>query len=116
MTQPSLFDVDPAAIQPTPADPLAGLSTRRRLTVRQFTDLQMRVHPVTKRPLRADAPVASNKCATGPRCGSCVHLFGHEFRFLKCGAANRRYATRGQASDIRKWWPACDLYQSTDQT
>jgi hypothetical protein len=116
MSQPSLFNLDPAATRIAPPDPLAGLSTRRRLTIRQLTDLQMRVHPVTKHPLLPAAPPATNRSAPGPRCGSCAHLYSNSFRFPKCDALGRGSTTRGQATDIRKWWPACILYQPADQT
>lgn len=57
-------------------------------------------------PLMA-APVLGN---SGARCGNCTHLTVsvHARGYLKCD----RFSTRSEATDIRRWWPGCQLWKA----
>lgn len=78
------------------------LSAGRRLTIRNQTDLALGRHPATGRPL-----IESH------HCGQCVH-FVNSPPYFKCGR-HRLGQSRSAASDIRKSWPACDLFQTGDR-
>jgi hypothetical protein len=122
MTEPSLFDMEPV---PLP-DPGPKLSDGRRRTIRQAQALANGRHPLglvhgTPLRLHPDAPPAGDRKAPGPRCGSCVFIERQD-QWLKCtrGRAGeiftrsfRRgpYETRGAATDLRAWWPACEKWE-----
>lgn len=104
----SLF---PDLLPPGPV-PVEELSPDRRRTLRQREAVEAGLHPLTGQPLRAE----------GGTCGSCALrvLFGHNGRtYPKCssGATDpKRPATwphysRGAATDVRAWWPACPDWQ-----
>lgn len=90
----------------------------RQLTKRQAFLVRLGWHPLARalgRNLRLhrDAIADPTVRKGGPRCGTCV------FRQLR-GGAERDYpkcwldplkVTRGPATDVRAWWPACTEYQ-----
>lgn len=95
--QTSLFpDLAPVE-QP---EPPPRLSPDRRRTARQRDAIAAGVHPLTGLPLN---PAAGT-------CGSCAHRYLRD-RYPKCDANNGGYETRGPATDVRAWWPACPLHQ-----
>lgn len=58
------------------------------------------IHPMTGQPLRTD----------GTTCGTCTFLLerdGNTKTYFKC---ERSKPTGGPATDVRKKWPACALY------
>lgn len=93
-----LFHVEP----PTGAsDPTAGMSADRRRTFRQRADVERGIHPLTRTKARPDLGT----------CGDCLHrkLYGHHDRsFPKCDLGPK---THGGATDVRRWWPACDRFE-----
>jgi len=93
-------------------------SYERRLRRRQRWLITLGWHPLTRalgRSLRLhpDAVADPSVRKGGPRCGTCA------FRQLR-GGAKRDYpkcyldplrVTRGPATDVPKWWPACTEYK-----
>lgn len=115
---------DPAPYRVAPA--LQEVDTRtagQKRRDRQLAELENGRHPITHRPLHPDAPPAGDLHADGPRCQTCRfrRQFGHHDRsYPKCwlGATNRDvpYASHGEATDVRAWWPACDAYEPREET
>lgn len=99
MIEPRLFDVEPVV----PVDVRGDISPGRRLTIRNNTALALGVHPATRRPLLAAAPPRT--CA---ECVHCVAVLGAR-RYWKC-ERHRLGKSASAASDIRKSWPACELF------
>lgn len=119
-----LFDGYEPPESPT-LDP--SLSAGQRLTLRQAQDIATGVHPLTRGPLH---PLASReRNASAPKadpftCGSCWFRGGqhhHDYTYPKCYHPGNLSAdewetkgpprvTRGAASDVRAWWPACTDY------
>lgn len=118
-------DPEPA---PEPADPLLppelfdapGMvpTAGRKLTKRQRFLIGLGWHPLA-RALRRNLRLHSDAIADpavrkgGPRCGGCA------YRQLR-GGARRDYpkcyldplaVTRGQATDVRAWWPGCTEFK-----
>ena len=101
------------------ADPLAELSPGQRRTLRQAGDVRNGRHPLTKGPLH---PEASREAAPGGSrskpftCGGCKHLASNG-DYLKCflpGLNGRPMPWRlshSEATDVRRWWPACPDYE-----
>jgi hypothetical protein len=106
----ALFDI-PDSWPPPLVDPLKGLNRRQRLTARQQLSLDSGTHPITHVPLHPDAAPAGDRTAPGLRCGDCALLVRNHFQYLKCGARNGRLMTRGTATDVRRWYPACELFE-----
>lgn len=72
-------------------------ATARRLTAAG-------VHPLTRGKARPDLGT----------CGTCTHRVmrgGAAKPFPKCDLGP---ATRGEQTDVRAWWPACDRYEPGD--
>jgi hypothetical protein len=86
------------------------LSRDRRRTARDRASLDRGIHPATRRPLLTVEP------GTGrPTCGDCghaQHIDHHDRSYWKC-ARHRLGMSHSAASDIRKGWPACELFQTT---
>ncbi len=105
MTDETLFGDDV-----TPAGPsLADLSAGQRLTVRQRRDVSAGIHPLMGGPLheRADRTAKAADPKNLPfTCGTCVNRDSHEYPSCKIGPRSR-----GAATDVRAWWPACPSYQ-----
>lgn len=84
-----------------------GASTDRRRTAQQKRLIVAGIHPATSRPLLDDHEA-------GPvTCGDCVHAHRyawHNRSFWKCDL-HRLGESHSAASDIRKSWPACTLYE-----
>lgn len=94
-----LFHVDP-----TTPDPLAGLSPDRRRTLRQRADVERGIHPLTRGKARPDLG----------NCGTCAHRvlqLHYDRTYPKCERGPR---SSGAATDVRRWWPACDRYEPGD--
>ena len=86
-----------SGFEDTPPGPTAGLSSGRRRTLRARRAIAGGIHPMTRRPLR-----------TGDKtCGDCA-LLREVNGYFKCG---KMPLTSGEATDIRKSWPACELYK-----
>lgn len=92
-----------------PADPLPdwrdpSLSSTRRITVKNNALIAQGFHPLTHRSL----------LTTGETCGGCRFaevVNGGRRSYWKCGKAER---TRGPGSDLRKKWPACELFRPAE--
>lgn len=105
----TLEEVDAPELRPT---------YTRRLTKRQAFLIRLGWHPLAralKRNLRLHPDAVADPAVRkgGPRCGTCV------FRQLR-GGSSRDYpkcyldplkVTRGPATDVRGWWPACTEYK-----
>jgi len=87
-----LFDAGPE----TP--PAKALSSDRRRTLRQRSDIARGIHPLTKVELLRPA---------GRTCGECVHSFKRD-RWWKC---DRVETTGGPGTDLRVSWLACALFE-----
>lgn len=111
----ALFDIPQDWPAPV-VDPLKGLNRRPRLTVRQQLWLDAGTHPITHVPLHADAAPAGDRKAPGARCGACAHLVYNQFDYLKCNSRGGHLMTRGSATDVRRWYPACRLFEPTELT
>jgi hypothetical protein len=77
------------------------LSADRRRAVRQRKLVDQGWHPLTRTPARPELG----------SCGSCVHrVFAGRGakRYPKCDVGP---STSGAATDVRRWWPACDRWQ-----
>ena len=90
MNQGTMFGV-------TPSKP-EKLSAGRRHTIRAQEAIAGGIHPMTRKPL----------LTTGEMCGDCSHL-DNSTRYFKCDRMKR---THGRATDIRKSWPACELFEA----
>lgn len=104
----ALFDMEP---EPRQDAPTLGVDARR--TQRSLALLEAGRHPVSKLPLRDDAPPVTDRGAPGPRCGTCAQLVRHSYHlrtYLKCG----QNITGGPATDLRAWWPGCAAWTPAD--
>jgi hypothetical protein len=120
-----LFDIDPAQIPPEPPK----LTADQRRVQRQAETLAAGYHPVTKLKLHEEAAPAGDRKAEGRRCGNCRFRMVLGYRnksFAKClnpggmGAdeidvIGPPYVTHGAATDVRRWWPACDEHSYGDR-
>lgn len=80
-------------------------SRRRSFTARARRLVAVGVHPLTRTPARPDLGT----------CGDCrfrVLLDHHGRTYPKCQVSS---ATHGEATDVRKWWPACDRFEPGDR-
>jgi hypothetical protein len=81
---------------------------RRRERDRERTQIQHAmiergIHPATRHPL----------VHNGETCGTCGWFEeGHRGRYFKCSNPSGPGVTNGSATDIRKTWPACDLWKT----
>lgn len=117
----ALFDLEDAwRVEPA----VDNRSTDQRRTDRQAGAIRAGVHPLA---LVFGATVVmhpgADRTATrgdGPRlplrCGTCRYRFGvrHASTYPKCGARDGARVTRGPATDVRAWWPACLDYSPGD--
>jgi hypothetical protein len=116
----ALFDLG------APPEPAPRLGEAARRTLRQALALERGNHPLALlgSPLRLhpEAPPPGDKKAPGPRCGSCLLALKNEFGYLKCTQGRSGeiftpsfrggpYETRGRASDLRYWFPACERWE-----
>ncbi len=102
----------------------ARLGVKAKRSERQRFRIRLGYHPLSPvvpgraLPLHPDAdrsgwrPLKGH--ARGPRCGDCKFLDllyeGEEDR--KCMFDNGRRVTRGAATTVRLWWPACRDFQA----
>lgn len=103
----ALFHVD---VPPAPApEPKESDGVRR--TKRQAATLAAGRHPLTGYGLHSEAAPHDDRQAEGRRCGNCVHRElvnpGGRKSYPKCTFANGRRMSHSEASDVRRWWPAC---------
>lgn len=120
----ALFDLPAGAVA-------EKLSTGRRLTIRQATDLARGRHPLTGDRLHPEAAPHDDRKAPGRRCGNCWYRGPssgeHAGSFPKCWYGyqtptnTEKFATApritgGPATDVRAWWPACPDHTWTDPT
>ena len=98
MSGDALFDAGPPL--PRLVDPLSA--TQRR-TLRQRDSLARGVHPATGRRLLVEPADMT--------CGDCAHMvrITRNRTWLKC-EHHRLGLSHSEASDIRKSWPACELF------
>lgn len=92
----------------TGTQPGEKLSADRRRTLRQRAQVAAGIHPLTGGRARPDLGT----------CGGCAHrlLLGwHDRAWPKCVARDGLYVTHGAASDVRRWWPACDRFEPGDR-
>lgn len=106
---------------PEAADPSGELSPGARRTARQRADVRNGRHPLTKGPLHPEASRDAEPGGSRAKpftCGGCKHLgwVGRDGRYLKCflpGADGKPMPdrlSRSEATDVRRWWPACPEY------
>lgn len=109
-----LFPGHDQTIVPPPGP---GPSERRR--ARQALSIANGRHPldlvVPGIMLHPDAPTSTPAGTTTVpfTCGSCAHRVkqgGTAGSYTKCGLPGR--STRGEATDLRTWWPACVDYEA----
>lgn len=109
--QTDLFP-DLPALPPAPPPIVDTRSAGVRLTDRQRALVAAGVHPLTRERTRPDLGT----------CGDCalrVLVLGHTRTYPKCvrGLPDGRpltdapYASRGAATDVRAWWPACPSHE-----
>lgn len=114
MTQPALFELDPAADRPELTTP----GERRRSRVDAL--IAAGTHPLS-------TVAVGLRLAVGPSltCGSCAHRWpvpGGARTYPKCdagsppGRAGRNAdswprATSGIGTDVKQTWPACTTYE-----
>lgn len=106
----SIVDQMPLFATPDPPPPLAVPTPARTPAGRHRQLLLSGRHPATRTPMHPDAPrvAAAVEPAPGPRCGDCVHLQRTET------ASGRRLWSCLQTpfvADMRRWWPACHLFE-----
>ena len=82
-------------------EPLPSMSADRKRTLKNERLIAGGIHP-TRQPLRAG----------NETCGTCAHLREKRLgkTYFKCAKAPN---TGGPATDIRKRWPACVLWEKT---
>jgi hypothetical protein len=116
----SLFDTE--SLRVAPADPP---TPAERAAARHAALAARGLHPLAgplRTPIRLHpraAPLA-DRTAPGLRCGGCVHrqpVHGGSRYYPKCtvgdGPVHRRSrVTHGDATDVRRYWPACTEYRS----
>lgn len=81
-------------------------------------------HPLGGIRLHRDA--AAGRDGEGLRCGACAYLTPvrhHDGRYLKCGlplmvGGKETYprVSHSEASDVRRWWPACPDWEATAES
>jgi hypothetical protein len=123
MTEIALFDMEPA--EPEPAE---KLSAQRKRTARQQALIKAGLHPLGRWiRLHPDASRSGSRTGTGPRCGDCVLAERSAFGFYKCTRGRTGeyltpsfregpFETRGDATTLRLWWPACEHYSTAIET
>ena len=111
MTDP-LFDGFDEPVVPDTATP----GQRRR--ARQDAFIAAGLHPLTGptgqtiRLLPPPDDVPAGTVMPPSRCGDCVHRImrgGAAKSYPKCDLPGR--SSRGEATDVRAWWPACVDYE-----
>lgn len=104
--QPVLFDPGPAVVRDVQLDP--PMSATRRLTERNRDLLRDGVHPATHRKL-----LKVEEDGRQWTCGACkfaCHMSAGNKTFWKC-EKHRLGITGSTASDVRRSWPACELWE-----
>lgn len=96
----ALFPAEEYTAPAAAALDVAGLSTQRRLTLRQRADVDRGVHPLTREPARPELGT----------CGDCA--LRRVEKYAKCWRDDGRLATHSAATDVRAWWPACPAFVS----
>ncbi|WP_143546562.1 hypothetical protein [Rhodococcus sp. 06-418-5] len=113
MSEPGLFDVDPAAVVPV-EDRYAGMGHDAKRTAKNLELIAAGMNPGTRMRLHRDA--AENRDGEGLRCRDCAHLYSKtgDFQgsFLKCKKAAIRIDVQSTGPDMRSWWPACSLFEA----
>lgn len=114
VTQETLFDAaEYLVLVPNEDDADAPTSRLRRMRRRQLGLLVTGWHPVGWRPLHPRAGSALDRNGPGLRCGDCalrVLTGGHARPYPKCDAPAAR-RSRGPATDVAAWWPACSSFR-----
>lgn len=133
MADAGLFDAEPLREPPPPPAPPA--TRGERLRARQRGAIAVGLHPLslTSAPYLRLHPDATREVdGAGPHCGGCRfrgHQNGGQRAYPKClwpdpeDWRTWRRATHGDATDVRRAWPACadgmererDLYAQTIQ-
>lgn len=112
MPDEALFDIDPRWRYDQP-----GRSARR--TRRALWLLDRGLHPLSaplRRSLRLHLAwdVRAQVGQARPHCGSCINLARLDLDDrrspYKCWFDHGSRVTRGEATTIRRWWPACVNY------
>jgi hypothetical protein len=99
-----------------------GLAARR--TQRQRFLLSLGYHPLSPKVkgrilrLHPGAPPEGDRRASGPRCGTC-RWRGELYQEMpngsqRCWINDGQRVTRGAATEIRAWWPACEDHAARD--
>lgn len=80
-----------------------AISADRMRTMQANHRIQRGFHPFGMRLLEPNP--------SGETCGTCKHLLTKEYagRYFKCA---KRGDTNGPATDCRKKWPACELWEA----
>ena len=91
-----------ALFGPDPTPPPPPLSADQRRTQKRYADIANGRHPLTRLPL----------LGTGDQvCGTCQRFLVTGNGYFKCDT----YVTNGPATDIRKSWPACTLWEPKEE-
>lgn len=110
MSEPGLFDEPQPMLYPVLTDRYAGMGRDARRTAKALDLLLSGVHPLTRLPLHTDAAPTNDRAAAGLRCGTCTFRVSTS-GWPKCARATHQGGS--EASDCRRWWPACRLHQDT---
>jgi len=111
LTQLSMFpEINTTSVVPPPGP------TRAR-SAHQHLLMAAGMHPLARLVkglrLHRDAAPMDDKLAPGLRCRDCALTFRQTYtvrRYLKCYL----WPSRGEASDIRMWWPACEQFKARE--
>lgn len=105
-------------LPPTRAFDAAKVSAGRRLAERQARDIRSGHHPLTGGPLHEQADRTAHPGDPRSllyRCGTCAHRVGVQSfesgkTYPKCDISKM---SRGAATDVRSWWPACVRWEAS---
>lgn len=109
----ALFDATPYEVAPEPDT--GELSADRRRTLRQQTNVNNGIHPLTNGPLHEQASSDRTPASPGTdpfTCGTCIHrrvTSYHDRKYPKCDLGP---VSSGAGTDVRAWWPACNRYET----
>lgn len=102
---------------------MRALGRVAKRTKRQRFLLDLGLHPFTLLQRRAlqlapGAPPPDDRKAPGPRCGGCRWLAPLDGDVpgspLRCWIDYGRRVTRGDATEVRAWWPACEEFRAPE--
>lgn len=113
VSEPGLFDA-PTPIAPPITETMRPGEKRRARFEQVVANGRHPFSAIFKMPLalHPDAPRTLDLTAPGPRCGDCLHRqpVGNGGRsYPKCTVGKR--SSHSDATDVRRYWPACRDYE-----